>query len=173
MKPGHPPLTRGQRLRQTANLLNGSTALGLLLARAAGLEILPGPAGLLLAAGYRWRVPAAGAFTVGDVVIFTDRGPGLLPDPRRADPRLLGHEERHARQYAFLGAPFLPLYLAAAAWSWLRTGNPGSANVFERLAGLEDGGYPPAQTRRRAKSRARRRPGGKSSRPASGPSRQA
>ena len=39
------------------------------------------------------------------------------------------------------GLPFLPLYFIAAGWSQLRTGNPGSANIFERLAGLEAGGY--------------------------------
>lgn len=143
------PLTRAQRLRATANILNGSTALGLLLASAARLDVVAGPRGLLLAAGYRWPLPLAGAFTVGNVIIFRTRAAGPPPDPRQADAALLGHEESHASQYAaFLGVPFLPLYLAAAAWSWLRTGNPGSANIFERHAGLEAGGYPPAGTRR-------------------------
>jgi hypothetical protein len=55
---------------------------------------------------------------------------------------LLGHEEKHCTQYACcLGLPFLPLYLLAAGWSQLRTGDPASANFFERLAGLEAGGY--------------------------------
>ena len=59
-----------------------------------------------------------------------------------ANPVLLGHEERHSTQYAWcLGLPFLPLYFLAAGWS-LRTGNPGIANVFERHAGLQAGGYP-------------------------------
>ncbi|MEE2521862.1 hypothetical protein V1639_02705 [Pseudarthrobacter sp. J75] len=142
------PLTRGQRIRQAANLLNGSTALGILLASAAGLAVVPGPRGLLLAAGYRWPLPVAGAFTVGNVVIFRTRGTGTTPDPRLADPILLHHEERHASQYAaFLGLPFLPLYFAAAAWSMLRTGNPGSANAFERHAGLQAGGYPLLESR--------------------------
>jgi len=58
-------------------------------------------------------------------------------------PALLGHEERHCSQYAWcLGLPFIPLYLAAAGWSVLRTGNPGTANIFERQAGLAAGGYP-------------------------------
>jgi hypothetical protein len=38
--------------------------------------------------------------------------------------------------------PFLPLYFLAAAWSLLRTGNPGTENMFERHAGLVAGGYP-------------------------------
>ena len=65
------------------------------------------------------------------------------PEAARANPVLLGHEERHSTQYAWcLGLPFLPLYFLAAGWSLWRTGNPGSANVFERHAGLEAGGYP-------------------------------
>jgi hypothetical protein len=35
----------------------------------------------------------------------------------------------------------LPLYFAAAAVSWVLTGDFGSRNVFERRAGLADGGY--------------------------------
>ena len=65
------------------------------------------------------------------------------PESARANPALLGHEERHSTQYAWcLGLPFLPLYFIAAGWSLWRTGNPGSANIFERHAGLEAGGYP-------------------------------
>jgi hypothetical protein len=41
----------------------------------------------------------------------------------------------------------LPLYGIASAWSWLRTRDYFSRNVFERLAGLDDGGYPPPTTR--------------------------
>jgi hypothetical protein len=35
----------------------------------------------------------------------------------------------------------LPLYGIAAALSWALTGDFGSRNVFERRAGLFDGGY--------------------------------
>lgn len=35
----------------------------------------------------------------------------------------------------------VPLYLAAAAVSWALTGDFGARNVFERRAGLADGGY--------------------------------
>lgn len=128
----------GHRLRQIANVLNGSTPLGLLLAAAARTPVRSGPRGLLLATGYRWRLPFAGAFTVGNVVLFR-----AGPERALADPVLLRHEERHSTQYAWcLGVPFLPLYLLAAGWSVWRTGNPGSANVFERHAGLQAGGYP-------------------------------
>ena len=131
-------MTSGQRLRQLANVLNASTPLGLLLAACAGTRVHRGPRGLLLATGYRWRVPFAAAFTVGNVVLYRTG-----PEEALANPVLLGHEERHSTQYAWcLGVPFLPLYFLAAAWSLLRTGNPGSANFFERHAGLHAGGYP-------------------------------
>ena len=35
----------------------------------------------------------------------------------------------------------VPLYLVAAAVSWALTGDIGCRNVFERRAGLADGGY--------------------------------
>jgi hypothetical protein len=52
------------------------------------------------------------------------------------------HEARHATQYAFcIGLPMVLLYLVAAGWSLMRCGDPASYNVFERRAGLLDGGY--------------------------------
>lgn len=136
-------MTPGQRLRQIANAANGSTLLGLLLALAARAPVSSGPAGLLLANRYRWRLPVARAFTVGNVVLFRAGRAEAL-----ADPVLLGHEARHSTQYAWcLGIPFLPLYFLAAAWSLVRTGNPGTANVFERHAGLLAGGYPESGVR--------------------------
>jgi hypothetical protein len=80
---------------------------------------------------------------VGNVVLFRAEAPEAL-----SNPVLLSHEERHSSQYAWCcGLPFLPLYFIAAGWSQLRTGNPGSANFFERLAGLEAGGYVDMPTR--------------------------
>lgn len=131
-------LTAGQRARQAANLANGSTLLGLAVAGAARTRLQRGPRGLLLAAGYGWRLPVAGAFTLGNVVLCRCSTEALLDRPE-----LLGHEEKHCSQYAWcLGLPFIPLYLLAAGWSVLRTGNPGTGNVFERRAGLLVGGYP-------------------------------
>ena len=75
---------------------------------------------------------------MGDVVVTAQSFERLTP----LMPGLLAHEERHSRQYAVcLGLPYLPLYTAAMAWSVLRTGDRASANVFERGAGLADGGY--------------------------------
>ncbi|WP_246527505.1 hypothetical protein [Pseudarthrobacter albicanus] len=131
-------MTPGERLRQLANVLNGSTLLGLLLAAAARTTVSNGPRGLLIAAGYRWRLPFAGAFTVGNVVLFR-----AGPAEALSNAALLGHEGRHSTQYAWcLGLPFLPLYFLAAGWSLWRTGNPGTGNFFELQAGLQAGGYP-------------------------------
>ena len=130
--------TAAQRLRRAANLLNGSTLAGLAVALAARTHISRGPRGLVIAAGYRWRLPFAHAYTLGNVVLCRSTAEELA-----SRPALLGHEERHCSQYAWcLGLPFILLYLAAAGWSVLRTGNPGTANIFEMRAGLAAGGYP-------------------------------
>lgn len=121
------------------NWINLSTPCGLAVAALAGCRISPGPHGILLAEGYRRRLPKARAFTVGSVVLLRGRVPHDAP---AGFARLLEHEARHTRQYAaLLGLPFLPAYLVAAGWSLLRTGDPASRNPFERGAGLADGGY--------------------------------
>jgi hypothetical protein len=138
------PAGRRARLRAAWNMTNLSTPLGLLVAALTGTRVVRGPEGLLLGFGYRPRLPRAGAFTVGNVVLF--RGG---PDDVAARPRLLAHESRHASQYALcLGLPFRPLYGAAAGWSVLRCGHPAPHNLFEVRAGLADGGYR-ARPRRR------------------------
>lgn len=126
------------QVRRAVNAMNGSTLLGLGIAVAGRARVRRGPRGLLLASGYRIGVPVASAFTVGDVLLT--RHPGDWWDGR---DRLVAHEERHAWQYAVtLGLPMLPLYAAAAGWSYLRGGDWSSHNVFEVRAGLADGGYP-------------------------------
>ena len=126
---------RSSRLRAVLNAVNGSTLLGLAIARAGGAHVRRGPHGLLLATGYRLRVPPAPAFTVGNVVVARSAEVLTRPD-------LLAHEARHASQYAWCaGLPMLLAYAAASAWSWLRCGDFASYNAFERRAGLEAGGY--------------------------------
>lgn len=133
-------LSRALRVRQVWNTVNLSTALGLMVARAAGCRVQRGPHGLVLAHGYRWGFPDGGAVTVGNVV--------LVRSGARPTALLLEHESRHATQYAVcLGLPFLPLYGLAVAWSRLRTGDNASRNVFERHAGLQAGGYREAPVR--------------------------
>ncbi|MCU1632770.1 MAG: hypothetical protein JWM61_1422 [Micrococcaceae bacterium] len=128
-----------RRLVPFLNWINLSTPCGLALAALSGCRIFRGPHGILLAEGYRRRLPRARAFTVGSVVLLRGRVPQGAP---AGFDRLLEHEARHCRQYAaWLGLPFLPAYLLAAAYSLLRTGDPASRNLFERGAGLADGGY--------------------------------
>lgn len=132
------PLSSAERRRRRANHLNLSTPVGLLVARLGGARRRPGPYGLVLAEGYRFRFPVASAFTIGDVIITAHSFDALL----RRTPDLLLHEELHARQYArCLGLPYLGLYVLAMGWSVLRTGDRASGNVFERRAGLVAGGY--------------------------------
>lgn len=125
------------RVRQVINLVNLSTLLGLLIAGAGRARVQSGPDGLLLARGYRLRVPRAPAFTVGNVILLR-----LSDEQLARRPKLLQHEARHATQYAVcIGPVMLPLYFLAAGWSWLRCRDFAWKNVFERLAGLADGGY--------------------------------
>lgn len=135
----HPTtLSRAQRLRRAGNLVNLSTPLGLLIAAVGAARRRPGPNGLTLAEGYAIPFPPAGAFTVGNVVIT----PLTFAALTARQPEVMEHEDAHAWQYLWCGGlPFLPLYALAAGWSWLRTGDVASANVFERAAGLARGGY--------------------------------
>ncbi len=126
------------RIRRVGNLINLSTPLGLLIAAIGSARRRPGPSGLTLAEGYRVRFPPAGAFTVGNVVI----SPLTFATLTARQPEVMEHEDVHAWQYFWCGGlAFLPLYLLAVGWSWLRTGDPASRNPFERAAGLARGGY--------------------------------
>ena len=152
-----PPVTRGRgvglprplicsytcrvKLRQLLNLLNLTTPAGLLLARAGQCKVVRGPDGLLLASNWTWPLPKAAAFTLGNVILYRPRAAGAFQTRPVGSSPLLRHEARHATQYACLGPAFFPAYFLAAGLSQLRSGDPASRNVFERLAGLRDGGY--------------------------------
>ena len=117
-----------------------ATPAALWLARRGRAQLRPGPRGTVVAAGYRGRFPAprAPAVTVGDVILLR------LDDAALAErPRLLLHEARHASQWAYwLGLLGYPLaYGVASLWSLATAGNAATNNVFERRAGLVDGGY--------------------------------
>lgn len=127
-------MDRRYRIRRVANYVNLSTPLGMLIAAVGGAARTDGPNGLVIAFGYRYPFPVAGAFTVGNVIVTKHHE---LTD------RLITHESRHATQWAWcIGLPMLPLYLLAMGASMAICGNQASFNPFERLANLEDGGYP-------------------------------
>jgi hypothetical protein len=133
------------KAKQIINIANGSTALGCAVATIGRARIGGGPRGLLVATGYQLPLPKASAFTIGNVVTSSHDRAWL-----EAHPRLVRHEERHTWQYVVcLGLPMVPLYMLAAGWSYLRGGDPAVHNAFERLAGLEDGGYPTVSARLR------------------------
>jgi hypothetical protein len=120
-----------------------STLLGLLIARIGGTTRRPRGRGTFVCTGYRFRFPAAGAFTVGSVIITKHDADWI-----ESRPLLLQHEDRHCTQYAILLGPvMLPLYFVAVGISYLLAGDHSSYNPFERLAGLDDGGYPRPRTR--------------------------
>lgn len=48
------------------------------------------------------------------------------------------HERVHVRQYERWGPFFLPAYLAASGWLWMRRDDPYRGNPFEREAFAED-----------------------------------
>jgi hypothetical protein len=123
------------RVRQAVNLVNGSTLAGLGVAALGGAAIARSADGLFTGTGYRLPVPPAPAFCVGNVIVT--RRDAIDP----GSP-LFRHEARHATQFAWCGGVLMiPVYLAAAGVSWALTGDFGARNVFERLAGLSDGGY--------------------------------
>jgi hypothetical protein len=134
------PLTGPQRLRRVVNLATLGTPLGLALARSGHARVERGPGGLLLALDYRSAVPAprAPAVTVGDVVLLR-----MDADELARRPSLLEHEGRHAVQWACWLGPlfFIPAYLLASVWSWLRCRDFALRNAFEVRAGLVAGGY--------------------------------
>ena len=132
------------RVRLAVNLLNGSTLAGLGVGAAGGARLARYPDGLLVGTGYRLPVPPAPAFTLGNVILTRRAALGY-------GTPLLRHEARHCTQYAWCGGlAMLPLYFAAAGVSWLASGDFGAWNVFERGAGLADGGYNTARALRPA-----------------------
>ena len=125
----------GLRVRRAINLANGSTLTGLGVAALGGARIARSVDGLFTGTRYRLPVPPAPAFCLGNVIVT--RGDGIDP----GSP-VFRHEARHATQFAWCGGVIMiPLYLAAAGVSWVLTGDFGARNVFERRAGLADGGY--------------------------------
>ncbi len=126
------------RIRTVLTAVNGTTLVGLALARAAGARIVRGPDGVLIAEGFAGRFPKQTCFTIGSVIVTRRTAAWLLHEQHT---ELLRHETRHVNQYALLGPLFWPAYWLACGWSYALTGSYGGRNVFERHAGLAAGGY--------------------------------
>ncbi|MGL5406653.1 MAG: hypothetical protein ACRDAX_07730 [Propionibacteriaceae bacterium] len=131
-------MTSQQRLRRVLNWSNGSTLLGLGIARLGHTKLRCSDDGLWIAEGYHFSFPYASAFTVGDVIITAL----TLEELESTLPHALAHEEQHSRQWAYCwGIGFLPAYLLSMAWSWITTGDRAAGCFFEKEAGLATGGY--------------------------------
>jgi hypothetical protein len=133
------PGRRWHTARTVLTAVNGTTGAGLLLAYLTGARVRRGRDGVLIAEGYRLRIPPNSCFTVGSVIITKRTADWLLAEKQTG---LLAHECRHASQYAVLGPLFWPAYWLACGWSISLTTSYGVRNFFERHAGLIDGGYP-------------------------------
>jgi len=131
-------MTRWAITRTALTAVNGTTGAGLLLAVVSGAKIRRGRGGVLIAEGYRRKVPPATCFTLGSVVLTRRSAEWLLAEERA---ELLTHESRHAGQYAVLGPLFWPAYWLACGYSYAMTGSYGARNAFEKHAGLAGGGY--------------------------------
>jgi hypothetical protein len=150
------------RVRLVANLLNGSTAAGILAAAAGRARLTRAGNGLVVAVRYRLPVPQALAFCLGNVIVTRLDSDGL--DSAQA---LFAHEARHATQFACCGGVLMvPLYFLAAGLSWLLTGDFSSRNIFERRAGLAEGGYAERPLRPAFARRPVRKPPGNETGPA-------
>ena len=115
-----------------------NTCLGLVLAalalRGGGVRVIDGVLEVHgpVAAWILRRVPIASgavAITFGHVVAAID---DEVLDATRE------HERVHVRQYERWGPLFIPAYLVASAWSWLRGGGAYDGNYFERQARRND-----------------------------------
>ncbi len=88
------------------------------------IEVHGGLVGWYLRRGMPWFGPAA-AMTLGHVILGRD---AECLDISR------DHEHVHVRQYERWGAFFIPAYLAASVYCWLRGYNAYFDNPFEREA---------------------------------------
>src|SRR6266542_3730161 len=108
---------------------------------------------------YRLRraVNIANGSTLGGLLVAAVGRARFAPGP---DGLTVAHRLRlPMRSYACCGGlVMLPMYGIAAAMSWMLTGSIGARNVFERRAGLADGGYQDSDLRP-AVRRAIRKPG--------------
>jgi hypothetical protein len=143
------------RIRSLLTAVNGTTLVGLALAKASGARLRRGPGGVWIAEGYSGRLVKQTCFTVGSVILTRRTADWLLHEQHT---ELLGHETRHVAQYALLGPLFWPAYWLACGWSYALTGSYGARNIFERDAGLTAGGYQPRPLRPWAAKLTRRAP---------------
>ncbi len=114
------------------------TGTGILYSQATGAHVCFSRAQNYYVALNANHIAGARAMTMGDVVLKPD-----LSMPREDLKALVEHEARHRTQWAVgtaIGGPLaFPIAYGIAYFFF-----PGARNPFERMAGLESGGYTPA-----------------------------
>ncbi len=92
------------------------------------VEVRGGIVTWLLRRGSPWMGPIA-AMTLGHVILGRDQ---------ECLDRSRLHEHVHVRQYERWGPLFLPMYLGASVWCWVRGFDPYLDNPFEQEAYAAD-----------------------------------
>ncbi len=124
-----------------------TTLLGLLLIPLAGRGGVRRRDGLLEASGgLLGRLLAHATFLSGGVAAVT-LGHVVLGRTAGCLDRTRAHEREHVRQCERWGPLFVPAYLAAGLWTWIRGGHPYWDNRFERLAREAEAAPPVAPDR--------------------------
>lgn len=116
------------------------TGIGILYSQADGAHVCFSRAANYYVALNADHLPGARSMTMGDVVLKPD-----LEMPRQDLKALVEHEARHRTQWAVGTAAGGPLAFPVA-YGVTYFFFPGARNPFERMAGLESGGYTPAGT---------------------------
>ncbi|MGY4644221.1 PA14 domain-containing protein [Cellulomonas sp. URHB0016] len=114
--------------RFIANVNNGSTTLGLVIARASGAKCNWNKQEWMYACTGAKRFGVKGGTTYGSTFVSSKLSKDL-------DVRVMAHEGKHSNQWALLGSPGMAFgYLNAYA-------SQGECNFYERQAGFADGHY--------------------------------
>ena len=125
--------------RAGINVANGSTTIGLIYGLAAGGSCRGSRQECTIVCSSSKRFIQRGGTTIGGVFVtkFSERN---------VTPKLLAHEAKHSDQWMVGGWAFGALYLAEELRVKAMGGSEG-CNIFERMAGLEGGGYGPCKYR--------------------------
>jgi hypothetical protein len=114
------------------------TGVGILYSKADGAHVCFSRAQNYYVALNAYHFPGPRSMTMGDVVLKPD-----FEMPRENLKALVEHEARHRTQWAVGTAIGGPLAFPAA-YGITYFFFPGARNPFERMAGLESGGYTPS-----------------------------
>jgi RHS repeat-associated protein len=114
-----------------------ATAVGLVVALSSEAECSGITKNMMIICGGATSNPGGGGTTFGNVFVTT-----MSVNAVTSDPKLVGHEDAHATQWAIFGPILFPvLYGLESENSRMSIGNYACWNIFEIWAGLSEGGY--------------------------------